>query len=69
MTMKWLREVHNIHIEVGLQENINEDKFQYRVKLFNPKTSTWVLNAKVHNWNTYEDACEAAIKYCLENLI
>lgn len=69
LVLKWLREVHDIHIEVGLQPHINEDMFEYYVKLFNPETSTWVLDAHVHNCDTYEEACEAAIKYCLKYLI
>ena len=72
MAMKWLREVHNIMVSpyalsLGYYFEIfdltNRDvtgcKPLYKVG----------IPYKVDVLNTYEDACEAAIKYCLEYLI
>ena len=60
MAMKWLREVHNLHIVVFYYDN---SAFPY----------IWYIFAhngdKPHKANSYEEACEAAIKYCLENLV
>ena len=61
MAMKWLREVHNVFIRI-LQSHIDSCQFEvywnhgdyYRPNTFN---------------NSYEQAAEEAIKYCLENLI
>ena len=63
MAMKWLREVHKIQLWA---EPYEYEKGQYnayvRVKWF------------IHQWQgagykSNAEACEAAIKYCLENLI
>ena len=64
MTMKWLREVHKISVEVC--SSINTSQLWM--------AGVWELTTKNHLWTTnpyttYEEACEAAIKYCLENLI
>jgi len=60
MAMKWLREVHNLHIVVF---RYNNSAFPY----------IWYIFAhngeKPYKTNSYEEACEEAIKYCLENLI
>ena len=62
MTLKWLREVHNVFISI--QQHIDMSYVWYSYKDGAPKG----CDRKSHN-NTYEEACEAAIKYCLENLI
>lgn len=68
MAMKWLREVHHIFIDVD-----------YDIRLGNNPYFTLITD--MNKWDyfkghdlptekeTYEEACEAAIKYCLENLI
>ena len=63
MALKWLREVYNFHIWV----EPNHDK----EGLYNAhvKVGWWSNNWGGVGYNTYEQACEAAIKYCLENLI
>lgn len=63
MAMKWLREVHNIFIEPKMSKNTF--LWGYRVSISNG--STVCLHAKI--FNKCEEACEASIKYCLENLI
>ena len=79
MAMKWLREVHNLFIEIqcyGCEANEKAHfEFSYviseYVKFNTGICTTFGLeerNAK-SRFPSYEDACEAAIKYCLENLI
>ncbi len=65
MAMKWLREVHNIKV------NVFYNNSNYTIEYFGPNTQT-VIGKFVFidgGYPTYEEACEAAIKYCLENLI
>ena len=79
MAMKWLREVHDLHIMVNCVGKVNYDPI---VQRFDGKDfeiegvevgTTRRINGKWENvrrgFKTYEQACEAAIKYCLENLI
>ena len=62
MAMKWLREVHKYLIVVG-NKNGN---YLYLIKDLKANTDLGFSNDEyIH----YEEACEAAIKYCLENLI
>ena len=63
MAMKWLREVHNFHIWVEPNNN-KESLYNAHVKV-----GWWSNNWAGVGYNTYEAACEAAIKYCLEHLI
>ena len=62
MTMKWLREVH--HIFLSIQQHMDMSYVWYAYMDGVPKG----CDRESHN-NTYEAACEAAIKYCLEKLI
>ena len=64
MTMKWLREIHNIDIIIvsSKDESYNKRKYTYVIV---SKRFGGTDNVK----RTYEEACEAGIKYCLENLI
>ena len=79
MAMKWLREVHNLHIMVNCVGKVNYDPI---VQRFDGKDfevegvevgTTRKIDGKWVNvrrgFKTYEQACEAAIKYCLKNLI
>lgn len=63
MAMKWLREVYNLHIWV----EPNHDK----EGLYNAhvKVGWWSNNWGGVGYNTYEQAVEEAIKYCLKHLI
>lgn len=65
MAMKWLREIHSLHIWIGHAAG---------------KVLSWyyeihgISDGKVKHiggirCGSYEVACEAALKYCLENLI
>ena len=67
MAMKWLREVHQIFIRPNTS-------FLYPIKWYseifcygdNLKTQQ---DVKTECYDSPEESCEAAIKYCLENLI
>jgi hypothetical protein len=66
MAMKWLREVHNIHIDIcSIWDSIH---WLYQVFVITPRTTS---NSYVDKllYTSYEQAIEAAIKYSLENLI
>ena len=69
MTMKWLREVHDIDIEVRTHylNRLKENDIRYYIgKIL--KGSEDVIHT-IYAKDTYEEVCETAIKYCLENLI
>ena len=71
MAMKWLREVHNVFIDISSRFSKNADSdvcFSYSCKkLIDTYKSSYEIGDG--EWLSYEEACEAAIKYCLENLI
>lgn len=79
MAMKWLRDVHNIHIEIPLykvnQNEVLEDRKNLRVYytfcMIQTETGDF-LDERSYNDGVYtspEQASEAAIKYCLKNLV
>ena len=79
MAMKWLREVHNLFIEIQCYGCECDEKahFEYSyviseyVEFNNNVCTTFGLEKRYakSQFLSYEEACEAAIKYCLENLI
>ena len=69
VAMKWLREVHNIYIMID-KDFATTNGWHY----FITTKDMWENNVdksvqQESNNYTYEEACEASIKYCLENLI
>lgn len=71
MAMKWLREKHNQNITVKAHNNIARLKTIYYAEVQNlsePAEKGFCVNGCTFK-ETHEEACEAAIKYCLENLI
>jgi hypothetical protein len=77
MAMKWLREVHHLYIDVGFG-NDYKGEFLYMGDIYDLTKDTIygeykpIIEADDYlsdNPKTYEEACETAIKYCLENLI
>ncbi len=66
MTMKWLREVHKIAINIGWGE-VFEENYQWWCIILN-QNSGEILRESEYG-KTYEEVCETAIKYCLEKLI
>ena len=70
MAMKWLREIHNLHIMIdciGAKNYIPTIQFTYFGKDIVVESKTSKIGG--NGFDSYELACEAAIKYCLENLI
>lgn len=64
MAMKWLREVHNLYIDIRI--NINDSLYSFRIY------SVGISGARAfteYRIKSYEAACEEAIKYCIENII
>ena len=67
MAMKWLREVHGIDISIDIRfwtddEGVDVKSWRYTV----------YRTDEIEDFgqsDIYEEAAEAAIKYCLENLI
>lgn len=69
MTMKWLREVHHIFIDIDYDTREFGDK-PYFTLITNMNTCDYYKGKNLPlNNATYKGAAEAAIKYCLENLI
>lgn len=68
MAMKWLREVHNIFIAINMIPDTIQKPYFFKPYV-GRKIYNFPLDYSVEFYTTYEEACEAAIKYCLENLI
>ena len=69
MAMKWLREVHNLEI-YPYHDNTSIYNSKWWVEIIEyPNSVSEYESGKDEEFDTYEEACEAAIKYCLENLI
>ena len=72
MAMKWLREVHNIGIFPSTYTITNskgsKEEHVYGSAIVNLITFDLMCDDIMPN-SSYEQACESAIKYCLENLI
>lgn len=67
MTMRWLREEHHLNIEPYFEYLLG---YSIDIKYTDKKTNIEQFEELREKWfNTYEAAVEAAIKYCLENLI
>ena len=68
MAMKWLREEKDIQIEIAI---VGTDTWESPTKWmygFRCQTKD-VIDRRNADFSSYEQACEIAIKYCLENLI
>jgi len=66
MAMKWLREAHSLYCQIDCPPFISHE-WSYAIR--NLDKGEWVTNRYDEEKDTYEEACEAAIRYCLENLI
>jgi len=69
MAMKWLREVHNIYIDINTNWAFKDDGFIVVGYMFNTHSTINSWYQDLVNYPTYEKACEAAVLYCLEKLI
>ena len=69
MVMKWLREEKNIFIviEPHAYDYINEKNKSYECSLWIGDNYYEYIESK--DYPSYKEAVEAALKYCLENLI
>lgn len=66
MAMKWLRYEKNIHIKVHCSGHRNYLVYAQSLVTAFPD---FCIESATCSFNTYEEAVEAAIKYCLTNLI
>ena len=66
MAMKWLRETHHLHIIPEISD-VSQLNPQYYVVIWltTPKRESYILEL----FDSYEEAVEEGIKYCLEDLI
>ena len=72
MAMKWLREVHHYYIQVMLDGWALGDHLGYYVVIQKTDSDFEMMLSDALDevfYKTPEEAAEAAIKYCLENLI
>ena len=74
MAMKWLREVHKLHIEIlpnplDFKHEDIQDGWGCEVTHLSNLAYDGNYQFFQKKYKTYEQACEEAIKYCLEHLI
>ena len=70
VAMKWLRDVHNYDISICLDSYVESYDNQYYILIRRRKDKYENISpCEQVYFDTYEEACEAAIKYCLKNLI
>lgn len=67
MAMAWLREVHNIFIEIGTSIDLNGN-YHFNYTILDKECKYVRRGYTSFDWN-HEDAVEVALKYVLENLI
>ena len=67
MAMKWLREEHNIFIEISTSIDLNGD-YHFSYTILDKECKYVRRGYTFFDWS-YEDAVEAALEYCLEILI
>jgi len=64
MARKWLRKIYEIDIVIDISDPSVKDR-KYYCMIWDGNNNSHILDL----FNSYEQACEAAIKYCLEHLI
>jgi hypothetical protein len=64
MAMKWLRKIYGIDIVIEISDPSVKDRKYYCV-IWDGNNNSHILDL----FNSNEEACEAAIKYCLKKLI
>lgn len=72
MAMKWLREKHQVFIQIELFDASTisgEHTFVFDFIVYDPYDHCKDCDIEEEQYNTYEQAVEAALKYSLENLI
>ena len=68
MVTKWLREVHKLDIDVSIEYKNSKKVYYYSVLKKTIIRDIDCLHSET-NFDSYEEACEASIRYCLENLV
>lgn len=76
MVMAWLRE-HGLHINAVISYDYSVDADGNEVdrwtfwlfEIFSSFSGNLIYTEEVNQYDSYEEAVEAALKYCLENLI
>jgi len=68
MAMKWLRNTFYLEIYPFHDAIQESNDWWYRIE-YHSKGCSLIKDESDAIYKTYEQACEAAIKYCLENLI
>lgn len=69
--LNWLREVHNVYIDIGIYV-ITKDMLKYNINVYHNKNRKDLMYSGIHitkECSKYEEACEVALKYVLDNLI
>ena len=72
LVMRWLREVYNLYIQIMLDSWALGSHSGYYVVIQRVDNDFEMMLSDALDdvfYKTHEEACEAAIKYCLENLI
>ena len=70
MAMKWLRKMYDLHIiTYPWRANKEERAAHWCCKVYKSFNLLGCEKYTNETPSSYEEACEAAIKYCLENLI
>lgn len=64
MAMGWFRETHKIDIIIDISDPSVKDR-KYYCMIWDGNNNSYILDL----FNSYPEAVEAALKYCLENLI
>lgn len=67
MAMKWLREVHDYNIEIDTIGQKSKNTLSWRSVIYNLENG--IEYYREETFKSYEEAAEATIKYCLEELI
>ena len=67
MAMKWLRDNNGIAVIPTLSSILDNEKFLWDVKIVVAKTAESYSQGWIYE--TYERACEAAIRYSLKSLV
>ena len=68
MAMKWLREVHGLFISIGC-DDLNWNWQVFDIKHRDENLDPICKSESYGGLDSYKEACERAIKYCLEDLI
>lgn len=68
MAMKWLRKEHKLEIYPFHYKEYSRDKWGYNIKKEMPFSVIYKFQMPAII-NSYEEACDAAIQYCLVHLI